>query len=70
MTRKQKKQLAQELFKYEQIHSSPSSTREEKANAESQILQISNKIAAENSLTLMMEIDTYVQELMLKEQNN
>ena len=65
MTKKQMKKVAQEIAAYEKIHSDPSSTEEEKKNAENNILYLTNRIfTAPNGLELMTEIDDLIQKYL------
>ena len=65
MTKKQMKKVAQEIAAYEKIHSDPSSTEEEKKNAENSILYLTNRIfTAPNGLELMTEIDDLIQKYL------
>ena len=67
MTRKQMKKLAKELYDCERIHSDPNSSKEEKTLIEEKIMSLTNSILSEkNGMSLMLKIDTLVQELMLK----
>lgn len=64
MTHKQMKKFAKEIYECELIHDSASSSKEEKAKAESRIMQISNQIMALNDgIDIMSEIDIMVQNL-------
>ena len=65
MTKKQMKKVAQEIAAYEKIHSDPTSTEEEKKNAENNILYLTNRIfTAPNGLELMTEIDDLIQKYL------
>lgn len=67
MTRKQMKKLAKELYECELIHQDDSSPKEEKARADSRVMQITNQIMAlHDGINIMLEIDVMVQDLASK----
>lgn len=67
MTRKQMKKLAKELYECELIHQDDSSSKEEKARADSRVMQITNQIMAlHDGINIMLEIDVMVQNLASK----
>ena len=67
MTRKQMKKLAKELYECELIHQDDSSSKEEKARADSRVMQITNQIMAlHDGINTMLEIDVMVQNLASK----
>lgn len=67
MTRKQMKKLAKELYECELIHQDDSSSKEEKARADSRVMQIINQIMAlHDGINIMLEIDVMVQNLASK----
>lgn len=67
MTRKQMKKLAKELYECELIHQDDSSSKEEKARADSRVMQITNQIMAlHDGINIMLEIDVMVQDLASK----
>ena len=67
MTRKQMKKLAKELYECELIHQDNSSSKEEKARADSRVMQITNQIMAlHDGINIMLEIDVMVQNLASK----
>ena len=62
MTRKQIRKLANQISELELIHKNPDSSKEEKAQAERQIIQLSGMLAClPNGLDIMSEIDELVQ---------
>lgn len=64
MTRKQMKKLAKEIYDCELIHSSSSSSQEEKSRAEKRIMQLTNQIAAlPDGINIMLEVDIMVQQI-------
>ena len=68
MTRKQMKKFATEIHKNEQIHNSPSSSKEEKNRAEQRIMNITNQIMSlPDGINIILEIDALVQELSKKQ---
>ena len=67
MTRKQMKKHAKELYECELIHQDDSSSKEEKARADSRVMQITNQIMAlHDGINIMLEIDVMVQNLASK----
>ena len=63
MTKKQIKKLVNQLVEQELIHADPSSTKEQKSQAENRIIQLSGMLAClPNGLELMTEIDFMIQE--------
>lgn len=63
MTKKQIQKLADQIVEQELIHRNPSSTKEEKSQAENRIIQLSGMLAClPNGLELMTEIDYIVQQ--------
>lgn len=63
MTKKQKQKFAREIFKYEQIHQNPSSSKEDKSQAEQKIMSLTESIMSEkNGLDLLNEIDEIIQQ--------
>lgn len=67
MTRKQMRKIAKEICEWEMIHRDPLSTKEEIAQAEDRIMQLSNQImATKNGIYTMLEIDEMVQDLLSK----
>ena len=70
MTKKQIRKLANQIIELELIHRNPNSSKEEKAQAESQIIQLSGMIGMmRNGLGLMTEIDVLVQEGIERAEN-
>lgn len=62
MTKKQIKKFVDQIVEQELIHRDPSSTKEQKSQAENRIIQISGMLAClPNGLELMTEIDLLVQ---------
>lgn len=66
MTRKQIRKLADQITQLELIHRNPDSSPEEKAQAESQIIQLSGMIGKLGGLPLMEQIDEIVQTNIIK----
>ena len=61
------KKLAKELYECELIHQDDSSSKEEKARADSRVMQITNQIMAlHDGINIMLEIDVMVQDLASK----
>ena len=74
MTRKQIRKLADQIIKFELINQDKNSSKEAKAQAKSQIIQLSSMFEViPNGFSIMMEVDELVQkkldELKEKEQN-
>lgn len=74
MTRKQIRKLADQIIKLELINQDKNSSKEAKAQAKSQIIQLSSMFEViPNGFSIMMEVDELVQkkldELKEKEQN-
>lgn len=68
MTRKQMKKLAKEIYDCELIHSSETSSIEEKSRAEKRIMQLTNQIASlSDGINIMLEIDVMIQQMASKE---
>ena len=68
MTRKQMKKLAKEIYECEIIHSSTSSSIEEKSRAEKRIMQLTNQIASlPDGINIMLEVDLLIQQMASKE---
>lgn len=68
MTRKQMRKLAKEIYDCELVHSSETSSTEEKSQAERRIMQLTNQIAAlPDSINVMLEVDIMVQQMASKE---
>lgn len=68
MTRKQMKKLAKEIYDCELVHSSETSSTEEKSRAERRIIQLTNQIAAlPDGINIMLEVDIMVQQMASKE---
>jgi DNA-directed RNA polymerase beta' subunit len=62
------KKLAQEIYSCELVHENESSTKEEKARAESRIIQLTNQIMAlHDGANIMLEIDNMIQGLVSKQ---
>lgn len=71
MTKKQIRKLANQIIEFELIHRNPNSSKEEKALAESQIIQLSGMIGMmRNGLGIMTEIDALVQEGIERAEKN
>lgn len=70
MTRKQIRKLADQIIKLELINRNPESSPEDKAQAESQIIQLSGMIGKLGGLMLMEQIDELVQEGIAKTEQN
>lgn len=71
MTKKQIKKLVNQLVAQELIHSDPSSTKEQKSQAENRIIQLSGMLAClPNGLDLMTEIDFMIQEKLADKNKN
>lgn len=67
MNKKQMKKFAQEIHKYELIHQDPSSSSEQKSQAEKKIMELTNKIcSSKDGMIDMLEIDEMIQELTNK----
>lgn len=63
MTRKQKSKHAANIVKWELIHRDPGSSYEDKRNAESNILQLSNMLLClPHGFEIMEDIDNMVQQ--------
>lgn len=68
MTRKQMRKLAKEIYDCELVHSSKTSSTEEKSQAERRIMQLTNQIAAlPDGINIMLEVDIMVQQMASKE---
>lgn len=68
MTRKQMRKLAKEIYDCELVHSSETSSTEEKSQAERRIMQLTNQIAAlPDGINVMLEVDIMVQQMASKE---
>lgn len=68
MTRKQMKKLAKEIYDCELIHSSKTSSTEEKSRAEKRIMSLTNQIAAlPDGINIMLEVDTFIQQMASKD---
>lgn len=68
MTRKQMRKLAKEIYDCELVHSSETSSTEEKSRAERRIMQLTNQIAAlPDGINIMLEVDIMVQQMASKE---
>lgn len=62
MTKKQIRKLADQIVKLELIHRNPESSKEEKAQAESQIIQLSSMFEqVPGGIEAMFEVDEIVQ---------
>lgn len=62
MTRKQIRKLADQIIKLELIVQNPDSSKEEKAQAEAQIIQLSNMFSCvKGGIEAMFEVDELVQ---------
>ncbi len=67
MTKKQKQKIANEIATCEKIHSSATTSSEEKNRAEARILQLTHQImTSDNGMTIMGEIDELVQKIVNK----
>lgn len=61
MTRKQMKKFADEIYKCELIHQDENSSKEEKAHAESRIMQLTKQIMAfPDGINALLEIDVLI----------
>ena len=70
MTRKQIRKMAEQIAQLELIHQNPDSSKEEKAQAERQIMQLSGMLAClPNGLDIMSEIDVLVQTRLHEKEN-
>lgn len=70
MTRKQIKKLAKEFYKCELVHQSETSSKEEKSQAERQIMQLTNQIMSlQDGINILLEIDLYIQDLVRNNKN-
>ena len=71
MTRKQIRKLADQIFKLELIHRNPSSSKEEKTQAESQIIQLSHMFEQiPGGIEAMFEVDELVQQNVAEYEKN
>ena len=71
MTRKQIRKLADQIVKLELIHRNPDSSKEEKAQAESQIIQLSHMFEQiPGGIEAMFEVDELVQQNIAKYEEN
>jgi hypothetical protein len=62
------KKLAQEIYSCELVHENESSSKEERARAESRIIQLTNQIMAlHDGVNIMLEIDNIIQGLVSKQ---
>ena len=70
MTRKQIHKLADQILRLELIHRNPDSSKEEKAEAEKQIIQIAGMLGAlKGGFAIMTEVDELVQAGIQKAEN-
>lgn len=61
MTRKQMNKFAQEIYQCELTHQNENSSKEEKAQAENRIMQLTNQIMClPDGFNVLMEIDAIV----------
>lgn len=61
MTRKQMSKFAQEIYQCELTHQNENSSKEEKAQAENRIMQLTNQIMClPDGINVLMEIDAIV----------
>lgn len=68
MTRKQLRNLAKEVYQCESIHADPSSSEEEKYQAEVRLMKLTKQIMClKNGLDILSQIDELV--IQLAEQN-
>ena len=70
MTKKQIRKLADQIIKLELIHRNPETSPEDKAQTESQIMQISGMVGMLGGLRLMEQLDELVEEGVAKAENN
>lgn len=68
MTKKQMRKLAQEIADCELIHANEATSKEDKAQAEKRIMQLTNRVMAlPNGISTMLEIDLIVQQILNKQ---
>lgn len=67
MTRKQMKKLAKQISECQLIHEDKTASKEARLKAEDTILHLTNQILAlHDGINILLEIDSYVQENLLK----